>query len=41
MSSTALSSVPQTYAELRRAVEVTMIRGQREVDLANHQARQI
>lgn len=26
--------MPQTYAELRRAVELTMVRGQREVDQA-------
>ena len=26
--------MPQTYAELKRAVEVTMIKGQQEVDLA-------
>jgi endonuclease YncB( thermonuclease family) len=36
MSSRSLTSVdiPKTYAELRRAVEITMIRGQREVERA-------
>jgi len=36
VSSRTLTStaVPKTYAELRRAVEVTMVRGQREADLA-------
>jgi len=36
MPSRALTptTVPKHYAELRRAVEVTMVRGQREADLA-------
>jgi len=34
MPSRALTTIPQTYAELRRAVEATMVWGQREADLA-------
>jgi hypothetical protein len=36
MPSRALTApdVPRTYTDLRRAVELTMIRGQREADLA-------
>ena len=32
MPPTALSAVPRTYAELRKAVEVAMVRGQLAVE---------